>query len=331
MTGVRETGVIDAGSATRWLRSRGLLTGESTPLVRPLAGGVSNVVLAVDADGRRLVIKQALGRLRVEAEWLAMRERALIEARALTHARAIVGDAVPRVIDVDEDSCAIVLERAPDGWADWKPALLRGEADPAVAAAAGRVIGAVHAATRGDAVTEAAFGDWRPFRELRLDPFHRHVAAVHPELAPVLEGLIERMSGRRIALVHGDCSPKNLLVGPGPVWLIDWEVAHYGDPTFDVAFMVCHLVLKTVHRPGCREPLGRCIRAFLTAHGDVAGTDILDADEWLMRQVAGLLLARVDGKSPAGYLSSTEADEVRRLALAWLREPPPSAQAWPLP
>ena len=57
--------------------------------------------------------------------------------------------------------------------------------------------------------------------------------------------------GDAAALVHGDVSPKNILVGPaGPVFL-DAECAWYGDPAFDLAFCLNHLLLKCLP---CRQP-----------------------------------------------------------------------------
>ena len=69
--------------------------------VEELGGGVSNVVLAVSWEDKRVVVKQALPRLRVEDEWLAKRERAVNEARALQLAARITPGRVPALLDVD--------------------------------------------------------------------------------------------------------------------------------------------------------------------------------------------------------------------------------------
>jgi 5-methylthioribose kinase len=91
-------------------------------------------------------------------------------------------------------------------------------------------------------------------------------------------------------------------------------VAHVGDPTFDLAYLLCHLVLKAVHRPGCAASYRDTARRFLGAYGAPASGE-------LSANVACLLLARVDGKSPADYLDPDEQKEVRELGRAMLVDP----------
>ena len=315
--------LLDERTVAAYLVRRGLVSPDAPVRVRTLGGGVSNIVLAVDGDGRRLVVKQALERLRVEQEWRADPRRAVTEARALQRAAGVLADSVPGVADVDEEACALVIERAPASWTDWKVRLLRGDVNPAVGEQVGRALGALHADTFNDPAVERTFAAWEDFEALRIRPYHGTVARHHPVLAPVLEAIVERMKGRRRCLVHGDCSPKNVLVGPDGIWLIDFEVAHHGDPTFDVAFLASHLMLKAVHQPAARARLRAALDAFLAGYrGAAGGADLLDAEPWLVRGTAALMLARVDGKSPVEYLQAEDGATVRALATHWLDDPP---------
>jgi aminoglycoside phosphotransferase (APT) family kinase protein len=320
--------LLDARSVVPYLVARGILAGGEPVRVEALGGGVSNVVLAVESGERRLVVKQALARLRVREEWLADPHRAVTEGHALRRAAAAVPDAVPTVVDIDERACALVVDRAPASWTDWKTRLLRGEVDVAVARRLGRIIGTLHASTLADRETEPAFGSWEGFEELRIRPYHRTVAARHAALAPAIDALVERMRNRRRCLVHGDCSPKNVLVGREGLWLIDFEVAHRGDPTFDVAFMHSHLILKALHRPASRRVLRAALTGFLAGYRAAApGADLLDSPPWLVRQTAALVLARVDGKSPVEYLDERSAALARGLGTRWLADPPARVDA----
>ena len=119
---------------------------------------MSNIVLAV-RSGRELVVKQALPQLRVAAPWAAKRERALTEAAALTLARRLTPDSAPRVLYLDEERCALVIERAPPAWRPWKEHLLEGTADPSVAARLGELLADWHRATWDDAGTAERFSD----------------------------------------------------------------------------------------------------------------------------------------------------------------------------
>ncbi|WP_448639361.1 phosphotransferase family protein [Geodermatophilus sp. URMC 63] len=321
----------DTDALTAHLVRRGLVDPSAGVRVRPLAGGVSNDVVAVTAPGLDAVVKQALGRLRVAEEWLADPARLDTEGRALQLAGRIAPAAVPRVFDLADGY--LVIERAPDSWVPWKWQLLTGDADAGVAAQLGRVLGAWQRATAGDAAVARDFGDRTAFGQLRIDPFHRTVAARHPDLAGVVDTTIREMAASAACLVHGDYTPKNVLVAPdgAAVWVIDWEVAHVGDPTFDPAWTIGHLLLKTVHRPSSAAGYAAAGRAFLAAlHDALDGALRLDPGQ-LVRQTGCLLLARVDGKSPADYLTDDQRPRVRDLARRLLTDPPHTiTDAWEL-
>jgi len=301
---------------------RGLIPDASEARVASLGGGVSNVVLAVGADDRQVVVKQALPRLRVAEEWLAKRERIATEAAALRWAASATPEAVPTILDADPAAFTISIARAPLGWTDWKACLLNGDANPAVAARLGVVLAVWHATTRDDPAMAACFDAAEAFDQLRVDPYYRTVMARHAEVAPEIAGYVERMAATRRCLVHGDFSPKNVLLGEEGLWVIDFEVAHVGDPAFDVAFLLNHLLLKAVHRPAALDAYERCALAFMDAYRAGIPAGFGGPATYVHGHVGCLMLARVDGKSPAEYLTPTEQRTARTLAIALLRRPP---------
>jgi 5-methylthioribose kinase len=305
------------------LIGRGLLRDAGEATIAPLEGGVSNDVFAVTAPGIDVVVKHALPRLRVEREWLADTGRIDIEARALRLAHALTPDAVPGVVDFSGGYLAI--ERAPRTWTNWRDDLMAGVVDPGVAAMLGTVLGTWQSRTAGDDGLAADFGDRTVFEQLRVDPFHREVTRRHPDLGPVVEATITTMLGARDCLVHGDFSPKNVLTSGDRSWVLDWEVAHLGDATFDPAFLLCHLLLKTVHNPASGSGYSELAGTFLSALTEAAQDTIAHDAGQLVRQTGCLLLARVDGKSPASYLTDAARPRVRALARRLLTEPVPDA------
>ena len=319
---------VDAATITAFLRRRRLVAADAEVRVEALPGGVSNDVLAVDAPGFEAVVKRALGRLRVEQLWLADPGRIDTEGRALQLAGRLTPGAVPRVHDLHEGY--LVIERAPRSWRTWKDELLVGQVRVEIAEHLGRLLGTWQRATTHDGWTRLQFGDRTAFTQLRVDPFHRTVAARHPELRDEIEHTVEVMERTDVCLVHGDYTPKNVMVppagshtgAPAPVWVIDWEVAHVGDPTFDPAWTVGHLLLKTMHRPGAGPEYAAAARGFLAAlEAELDGAVVLDPAQ-LVRQTACLLLARVDGTSPAGYLDDHAAARTRELGRRLLTDPP---------
>lgn len=296
-----------------------------------LGGGVSNIVLAARADGREVVVKQSLPRLRVAEEWLAKRERAITEAEALRLAARLTPGAVPEVLDLDREECALVIARAPAGWRSWKDCLLAGEAEPQVAERVGELLATWHRATWNDAETAARFGDSEAFEQLRVDPYHRTVMRRAPQLAQAVGAYVERMLATRHCLVHGDYSPKNVLVGADGLWVLDFEVAHVGDPAFDLAFMLNHLTLKALQRPAARVGYRRCALAFWRAYREHVAPAPPPELAYVLGQVGCLMVARVDGKSPAEYLSERGRAAARELGTSLLLDPPDTlAEAWAL-
>lgn len=306
------------------LRQIGLLTSGEEPTWRLLSGGVSNWVVRFDCVPA-VVVKAALARLRVAEEWLADPARAVLEGRAMAALgeRLPAGD-VPRVLFIDESMHLLGMTSAPAGARPWKEALLRGEVDAAVAAQAGALLGRMHGAAWEDPRLREQFADLSLFRQLRLDPYHERAAQVaasrgEAAIAAALRAGAAEMEHGRVTLVHGDYSPKNLLVQPGEVMAIDFEVVHWGNPAFDTAFLLNHLVLKAAHRPANARDYRAAAEAFFDAYAAALGRlprAIIAAAA--MRQVGCLLRARADGKSRAEYLDERGLAAARRLGAAVL-------------
>ncbi len=314
--------LLDERTVLEYLDERGTLTTTGVT-ARELTGGVSNVALAVGSAPEGYVVKQCLGRLKVADEWLAPRERILAEAAALRLAAELTPGAVPDVVDVDADRFVMTIRLAPEDWADWRARLFDGRIETATGRRLGEVLARWHSGTPGGVgLPESIRSDTHSFEALRIAPYHETVAARHPEVARPIRDVVDRMRNDRLCMVHGDFSPKNILVGSSAgedVWVIDFEVAHVGDPSFDLAFLLSHLVMKAVHRPDRGVDLDAAAAAFIDAYARGAQ---LPSTDHLGRQVGCLLLARVDGKSPAGYLDAGQRRIVWDLGVDLLLDNP---------
>jgi 5-methylthioribose kinase len=291
-----------------------------------LTGGVSSDVWRVECEGRVFCVKRALERLRVAEEWTAPPHRNATEVAWFQTVATIVPQAVPGILGHDEQAGVFAMEYlAPESHALWKNELRDGRAREEHAAQVAEVLVRVHAATAHDPAVARRFATDAEFHALRLDAYLLATARRHPDLAPVLQGLVDTCMANRVALVHGDASPKNILLGPrGPVFL-DAETAWYGDPAFDLAFCLNHLLLKCLWRPPCRDDFLRCFERlaanYLAGVTWEAGTAL---EQRAAALLPGLLLARVDGKSPVEYLEPVEQQLVRRVARELLLAPPAS-------
>ena len=312
-----------AGEPTRVLaaalRRMRLVGAAERPRFTPLAGGISSDIYRVDTAAGPICVKRALPRLRVAAIWRVPTERSRYEARWLAAANRVLPGVAPRLLATDEPAGALAM-----AWLDpkthpvWKRELAGGRVDPEYARAVGHRLARLHRAHAGDPATATDFASDELFHLLRLEPYLLATADRHPDLAGILTRLADDTAARRETLVHGDVSPKNLLVGPaGPV-IIDAECAWYGDPAFDLAFCLNHLFLKSAWRPQDTRAHLAAIAALIAGYGPDRELDARTA-----RLLPGLLLARLDGKSPVEYLDDERARAgPRRFARRWLASAP---------
>ena len=296
--------------------------------LRPLGGGVSSDVLLIEDDaGRQAIVKRALARLRVADEWYADTGRNAFEQAWLSLAATLAPTNIPRVLLAAPEEGWFAMEYFGEGWITWKQALMSGETEPLYALEAGAALGRVHRATWGDHAVAATFDTLRNFTELRIDPYFNTSARRLPDLAPWLHGISKQLASQRVALVHGDFSPKNLLIRPGRLIILDAEVAWFGDPAFDVAFLVHHLLLKALHHRG-REGVGDLLAlppTFWRSYADqLPDSDAKAMEPRVVALALALLLARVHGKSPVDYLDEAGRDTVTTFVRAHAASPPVS-------
>ena len=287
-----------------FVRRAGLAGDAETPVFTPLEGGVSSDIWRVDLAQRSICIKRALPRLKVRQAWTAPIERNRYEWAWVEFAAAHFPGCVPEPIASDPVHGIFAMAYLDPGrYPLWKRRLLDGIAESGVAAAVATTVARIHSASAGDAGVARRFATDAIFHAIRLEPYLLATAVRHPRLAAPLRALAQRTAGTRLALVHGDVSPKNILLGPrGPVFL-DAECAWYGDPAFDAAFCLNHFLLKCIARPASCNDYLACFEAF--SHAYFAGVT-WEPRAAIESRIAGLLpallLARIDGKSPVEYI-----------------------------
>jgi aminoglycoside phosphotransferase (APT) family kinase protein len=325
----------DLASLLPELRGAGLLA-EGPAEIRPLSGGVSSDIARISQGERSFVIKRALAKLKVKDAWFADVGRNRHEQDYLRYAARIAPGSVPRILHGDRAGGWFAMEDLADGWVPWKSRLLAGDTDPAPAAEAGRLLGCLHAASWGEPQARATFDTSPFFQDLRVSPYLETTADRCPDVANLVRAEALRLTSTRLALVHGDFSPKNMLVQSERLVLLDAEVAWFGDPTFDVAFLVTHLLLKAVHLPTSSPGMRTLATTFWNSYATQLGPGRASRVEaHLPRLTLCLLLARVHGKSPVEYLSDASRALVSRSARALLIQPPSNlaglVSAWPPP
>lgn len=316
---------LTVAEAPAYLAAAGLVEPGEPLALTELGGGVSSAVILAETPHRRLILKQALPKLRVAADWPSRPDRSAVEVAAIqAYAPYLPPGAVPVVRHTDPARFLFVMDAAPAAAVNWKTQLLAGTVDPAVARRAGALLAAMHLGAAGDPTLPVRFDDREFFHTLRVDPYLWQVCRVYPELRSQLEPLVEEMLAHRQTLVHGDYSPKNMLVHGANLLILDFEVAHWGDPAFDLAFCLNHFLLKAVYKAPDSERYLDLARVFWTAYAPALALE--PAATLLPRTLllqGGLMLARIDGKSPVEYITEPAMkDHVRRISRRILAERP---------
>jgi len=308
----------------RRLAAHGLID-VARAIVEPLAGGVSSDICLVSDDAHRLVVKQALPKLRVAAEWFADPIRNRYEQAYISFVAGLDASAVPHILYCDDELSFFAMEYLAPPLENWKTRLLSEPASPQWAAKAGEILGKIHAASWDNDALKKQFDTTANFHELRSEPYFLYTAERHPAVAEQMRAHVTALECNRRCLVHGDFSPKNILVSAERMVLLDCEVAWFGNPAFDTGFLLNHFFLKAAHRPEQAAKYMELADAFWKKYILHLGENNVEQTlSWLLPM---LLLARVDGKSPVEYLNPAQQETVRRFALAQLQVAPQSLDA----
>lgn len=323
----RELDIERADDLIGYLRGRGSLELDETPCIEVLEGGVSNRAVLVSRDnGEQWVLKQALEKLRVAVEWLSSPERIHREADGIRWLSRLAPEkTITPLIFEDHDHHILAMEAVPQPHENWKTMLLRGDVLQDHVSQFGRLLGTIHRQA-GERIDEIAtvFDDRSFFDSLRLEPYYRYTSGQVPESRAFYDALLRDTWATRVTLVHGDYSPKNVLVFQSRLMLLDHEVVHFGDPAFDIGFGMTHMLGKANHLPEHRARFADAAQRFWSSYLDSAGSAAQSAEfeQRCARHTLGCLLARVEGRSPLEYLTVDERERQARAAVELMDSPP---------
>ncbi len=310
----------------QFLKDIGLVTGAERVRWSPLGGGVSSEIWRVDLPHRTICIKRALPQLKGAAEWFAPVSRNGFEWAWLEFAFRLAPTHIPEPIAYSEAFGMFAMSYFdPQKYPIWKQELLQRRVSASFASEVGTLLAGLHAASAGDAALRERFGTLPIFEAIRIEPYLIATARRHADLSSALHALARRTTDQSQALVHGDVSPKNILMGAsGPVF-IDAECAWYGDPAFDLTFCLTHLLLKCLVHPDLIHSYLQSGASMVSAYRAGITWETPDAlEERVAALLPALLLARVDGKSPVEYLidSPEKQDVVREVTCRLIAQAP---------
>lgn len=305
------------------LEELGLCAADEISSVEPLTGGVASDIAAVSFGSKTVCVKFALEKLKVEADWFAPVHRSKAEYSWLAVAAQVAPTSTPKLFGWSEAENGFAMEFiSGPGVYLWKTHLLSGGSDNGEAKAVADTLGLIHATSTRTSFDSSPFDNMDDFEQIRIDPYLRSTAKVHIDLEPHLRRIADQLAASKVALVHGDVSPKNILIRDGQPVILDAECATMGDPAFDVAFCLNHLILKSLHMPTSSNALLNAAVAFWKSYRThVNWEPSVELEARVAELLPALFLARIDGKSPVEYLSETSRSEARQIARPLIERP----------
>lgn len=301
--------LLNEVSVLPYLIEQGVIAPGEKVIIETLTGGVSNTVLAVTTDDRNMVLKQALPELKVAEKWEADQRRAIVEADALRLFHELSPAQVPNLVFIDPVEFVLIMDRVAINSRVWKSDLLEGVFELNVAKVLGETLATWHLYGESNPTNIAQFKEETLFEQLRVDPFYRFVSKRNPDLQSVISSLINELETDHSTIVHGDFSPKNIMVGPSnQVYILDFEVMHIGNPVFDLAFLVAHLLCKFFRAENEQTALkfSQLAKVFLDSYENL---HLISPS--LALHTALISLARVEGKSPVNYLNPAQQQKLQ--------------------
>ena len=321
--------IEDEAQLVRYLLDLGHLEPDEIPKVRILAGGVSNKTVLVQRNADPdLVIKQALAKLRVKEDWFSDPSRIHREAEGIRLLEKVApAGMVPPLIFEDESHHVLGMAAVPEPHVNWKQDLLKGHVDKTVVGQFAKCLGAIHSTFDVDQYPDDGIIQGLDFFEsLRLEPYYLFTGTQVPEASDFLHQLVAQTRTIKVALVHGDYSPKNVLVKDGNMVLLDHEVIHLGDPAFDVGFSMTHLLSKAHHLPDFRRDFREAALLYWGEYNAcISQTSWYQYfEQRAVKHTLGCLMARVTGRSPLEYLSKNAREKQLNVVKGLMQHPPAS-------
>ena len=299
-----------------YLQRKKLLEKGEMPRVRPMGDGLKNLLFRVNTDLQDRMIKQALARVQIKERWWTDRKRIFQEKSCIEILSGILNpDVIPQILLEDRTDFILVTSAPPRDAVLWEDELGRGRIDLQIAVQCGELLATVHNETADKLDLKKTFKDTKPFEQLRLDPFYYRLIQRYPDLKKIIDNKVRLLLRTRQVLVLGDLRPRNVWIDHGQVYLVDFATAHYGHPSFDLAFYSSDLCLKAMRNNIQKAAFLEAINVFWNSYFKIADYEgVEDLEKTAVQDLGCLLLCATDGRQPVTYLDESTQDLSRRIA-----------------
>ena len=263
---------LDKKSVSPYLRRKKII-GQREPVrdIRPVGTGHKNIIYRVATDGQHLIVKQARSWHNTKQRKLLDRKRIFSEKSCLEIlAQILPPHILPEILLEDRTNYVLVSTAPARDALLWEDELASGRIDLQLASQCGELLATVHNQTADARDLKTIFKDTKAFEQLRIAPLFGELESAFPDVQKAIETHTKNLLKTRRTLVLGDLRPRNVWVNSGRIFLVDFATAHFGNPSFDLAFYATDLCLKAVFNSPQKAAYLEAINVFWSSYFGIA-------------------------------------------------------------
>jgi len=281
---------------------------------KKLTGGVSSEVYHVKTNKNNYCIKRSLKRLLVKKKWIANTNRIKFEYLWLKHCQNILKRNIPNTYEFNNKKKYIVMEYLKTSqYKTLKQLYFNKIININTIRSISKHLYKIHSNSSNYKTKKTFEGNYKNFYDLRLDPYFNEVGRVYPKYKGYIKKINENYIKHSNTLVHGDFSPKNILVGKNKIIYLDAECCNFGDPVFDLVFFTNHLLIKSIFfKDKSQEFIKLYISFYKEYLSNLSTKNFNSYIDRIIKMTPIMLLSRVDGKSPVEYINKVKIKNIIR-------------------
>lgn len=311
---------LEKKAISGYLQRKKLLTRGTQIRVMTLGDGLKNRVYYVSSAGKAWIVKQAHARAQLKERWWLDRKRVFAEKNCIEIlSEFLAPEIIPDVVLEDRTDFILVTTPPPQQAVLWENELGDGRIDLQIAVQCGELLATVHNETAGVPEIKKMFKDTKAFEQLRIEPHYNYIVKAYPDLKKAIAARSSRLLKEANCLVLADLRPRNVWINTGQLYLVDFATAHYGYPTFDLAFYSADMVVKAMQNSTQKAAYLEAINVFWNGYFQLASyKGVKEVEKQAVHDLGCLLLSATDGRQPAHIEDEHVAGLSRRIAQSLL-------------
>ena len=311
---------LEKKSISGYLQRKKIITRGTHLTVQQIGDGLKNLVYYVQTPNERWILKQALSRVQIKERWWIDRKRVFNERCCIEILAEILPPTViPEVILEDRTDFILITSPPPKDAVNWEAELASGRIDLQIAYQCGELLATVHNQTYDHAELKRLFKETKPFEQLRLEPYYGKIVEAFPDLKKLIDAQARQLLKEQHTLVLGDLRPRNIWIDTGQIYLVDFATAHFGNPSFDLAFYAGDLCLKAMYNHMQKAAYLEAINIFWNSYfGSAEYKGVGEIEKAAVRNLGCMLLGATDGRQPVDYFEEGVRNLCRRIAQSLL-------------